>query len=199
MPTVDEFRAALLSWEPEDIVDRWIVSPGALHVDEQDRAHIAVRLSEAYRRPVERIEIVITGSAKLGFSMTRKAIEGQPSLVRYRSFRPESDIDVAVISPDIFDLLWSELSAHSHSAPRFPWQSRKLGDYLICGWLRPDHFPTNAGLRYCDLWWETFRGLSRDPRYRRHRVRGGLFYSMDELKRYSRRAVIDCALAEETE
>ena len=80
---------------------------------------------------------------------------------------------------------------------RFPRDSGTLGDYLVCGWLRPDYFPKDARIRSCDDWWELFNRFSVDPRFNRRKVRGGLFYSRTQLELYARRAIRDCAEAEE--
>ena len=142
------------------------------------------------------INLWIVGSAKLGFSMTEKHASGGVILPRYRLFSPESDIDVAVVSPALFDILWNELSTYAHRVPRLPWDSKRLGDYLVCGWLRPDCFPENVRLRKCDAWWDLFRRLSADSRFGRRKIRGGLFHSKEHMKRYLRRGLSECAISE---
>jgi hypothetical protein len=110
--------------------------------------------------PVERQQVVVVGSAKLGFSISEKRTFGGVGLERYRPFRPESDIDIALVHPFIFDQLWRELSDHSHRSPTMPRDSARLGDYLVYGWIRPDHFPKNVRLRRCDDWWDTFNKMT---------------------------------------
>lgn len=197
MPTVDEFRAALRVLGDDEIINEWLLSPGALHVDDRDIQYIQAALASAFRCAVQDVWVGITGSAKLGFSITEKPRRDADKLLRYRSFSPYSDIDVAVISPPIFESIWGELSDHSHRAARFPWRAERLGDYLVCGWLRPDHFPSQPRLPRCDLWWDTFRQLSTEPRFNRRSVRGGLFHSQDQLRKYIARAVRECRLVEE--
>jgi hypothetical protein len=138
----------------------------------------------------------IVGSAKLGFSLTEKRARDGSLLARYRDFSAASDIDVAVVSPRLFDILWNELGAYAHREACLPWNSGALGDYLVCGWIRPDHFPIRVRLRRCDDWWDLFRALSADSRYGRRKVRGGLFHSVEHMKRYQIRALRECAIAE---
>lgn len=192
MPSVDEFRASLAGAEPEDLVERWMLVHDAEHLTAADIAYIGAAVSAAYGVSADRVQIWITGSAKLGFSTSEKHREDKPPLPRYRLFGPASDIDVAVVAPDIFDLIWTDISKHSHGSVYFPLKSNKLGDYLVCGWLRPDHFPKNVRLRFCDAWFDLFNRLSINSRFKKRAVKGGLFYSRDQLVRYLSRSVREC-------
>ncbi len=78
-----------------------------------------------------------------------------------------------------------------------PWDSGKLGDYMLYGWLRPDYFPNDVRVRECDAWWDEFRRFSGSPRFERHQVRGGLFYSREQLRLYMMRSIQECINAEE--
>jgi hypothetical protein len=199
MPTVEEFRSSLQGADAGAIVDEWLLAPGAKYVGQADIDYIQIQLAARYGMPITEVQVWITGSAKLGFSISEKRKPNVPSLPRYRTFGPSSDIDVAVVSRPIFELVWRDLSLHSHRQPRFPWVSGRLGDYLVCGWLRPDHFPRNVRLDRCDNWWDVFRQLSAEPRFRRRPVRGGLFHSTDQLRSYLSRAVAECIAAEDTQ
>ncbi|MBV8523800.1 MAG: hypothetical protein JOY71_17040 [Acetobacteraceae bacterium] len=194
---IHEFRKSLRGADPEEVVEKWLLAPGARHVSQETIALIQGELATGYCVPTGDVQIWVTGSAKLGFSISEKRTKDGAMLPRYRVFSAESDIDVAVVSQAIFELVWRELSLHSHRQPRFPWDAGKLADYLVCGWLRPDHFPKHVRLYWCDIWWEIFRRLSADPRLRRRRVRGGLFYSIDQLRSYMARAVSDCVTHEQ--
>ena len=167
MPTSEEFRASLFNRDIDTIVNEWLLVPGARHVEQSNIDYVHVRLAARYGVPLAELEVCITGSAKLGFSISEKPRREASALPRYRPSGGESDIDVAVTSRSVFELVWRELSLHSHRQQPFPWNSGKLGDYLVCGWLRPDHFPRNVRLYRCDCWWDAFRELSADPRFGR--------------------------------
>ena len=198
MPTVEEFRSALKGADPFDIVERFLLDDNALHVSAENIEYIRRALAASYGVNADDVQVIITGSAKLGFSVTEKR---RPSgdLLRYRPFSPLSDIDVAVISSPIFDVLWHELSAYSHRAVRLPHDTGPLGDYLVCGWIRPDHFPKDVRLPYCDSWWDTFKRLSANSRFNRRQVRGGAFNSITHLNQYLVRAVRECIIQEEAQ
>jgi hypothetical protein len=196
MISVEAFRQKIRDNELESLLDDVLLVESAVHVPNPDIEHIRVALSEKFNISPDSISVRIVGSAKVGFALTEKRKKDGVVLPRYRLFSPESDIDVAVVSPPLFDLIWNELSTSSHRVTRLPWDSGLLGDYLVCGWLRPDHFPIRVRLRRCDDWWDLFRSLSSDLRYGRRKVRGGLFHSMEHIRRYQNRALNECALAE---
>jgi hypothetical protein len=193
--TVEEFRERIRRNEVEFLLDTVLVGNGATHVSIPDIEHIRATLSAKFDVPANLIDVWIVGSAKIGFAITEKRLPSGVVLPRYRQFSAHSDIDVAVVSPALFDLVWNELSTYAHRVARLPWNSGLLGDYLVCGWLRPDHFPM-VRLRRCDDWWDLFRFLSADTRYGRRRVRGGLFHSLAHMKRYQARALNECVIAE---
>jgi hypothetical protein len=190
MITLDEFKARCATDAAEDIVDEVLLADDAAHVSDENRAHLLNGLATIYGVDQASIRIWIVGSAKLGFSTVEKK-KGGKVLPRYRTFSALSDIDTAVVSPEIFRIIWNELSIYAHGRPWMPWNSRELGDYMVYGWLRPDYFPRRH-VRKCIDWWDQFRRFSADPRFGRRSVRGGLFYSVDDLRRYQRRSVLEC-------
>jgi len=196
VPTVQEFREALVGADAADVVDHFLLSPGAAHVSDVDIAYIASEISFAYTAPVHSTKINITGSAKLGFSLVEKKRIDLPTLPRYRAFSALSDIDVAIISPQIFDNMWHELSRYYHGSRWLPPDTKKLGHYLAIGWLRPDHFPRGVHLPQCTTWRDTFVRLSAEGRFKRHKVAGAPFYSVEHLKQYLSRSVADCIALE---
>jgi len=192
MITVEDFRKKLRENEIEFLLEEVLLADYAAHVDRCDIEYLKMTLSAGFGIQSDSVKVWIVGSAKLGFSLVEKRKSSGVLLPRYREFSAESDVDVAVVSACLFDLIWEEISAYSHRVRRLPWDSGQLGDYLVCGWLRPDDFPKKVRLRRCDDWWDIFRRLSVDARYGRRKVRGGLFHSMEHMKRYQSRALKEC-------
>lgn len=190
--TLDEFKHALLHTDLQEFVDSVVLSGVAQQFGHDHVQYVALRVAERYGVPADVIDVRVVGSAKLGFGLMEKKTQAGDVLPRFRPFRPDSDIDLAVVSASLFELLWDELSAHAIRSPRMPWDSGKLGDYMVLGWLRPDFFPRNARLRRCDDWWDLFRAISSDARLGRRAVRGALYYSVDHLRRYQLRGLSDC-------
>lgn len=150
MITLGEFRALCLSESAEEIVERVLLVDDALHVSPSNRADLSASLSATFGLNESSLKLWIVGSAKLGFSISEKR-KNRQVLARYRPFTALSDIDTAVVSADLFRLIWDELSIYAHAKAWMPWDSGVLGDYMIHGWLRPDHFPRRR-LRRCDDW-----------------------------------------------
>lgn len=195
MVTVEEFRSICRTEEAEHIVDNILLADDALHVSAENRDCLRNVISTKFSVDENEVKLWVIGSAKLGFSLVEKR-KGGNLLPRYRKFSALSDIDVAVVSSEVFQLVWDELSIYAHGSSFMPWDSGRLGDYMVYGWLRPDHFP-KCRIRRCDDWWDLFRVLSTDPRFGRRCVRGGLFYSVGHLRRYLRRAVAECIKMEQ--
>jgi len=194
MPSVRDFRRRLREAGADTIVAELLLTGEAKHVTNNEKAAMSNALLAAFSSQGAQINLHIVGSAKLGFSIVEKK---KKNLKRYRPFSATSDIDVAVVCPAIFKQVWSALSDFSHRAARWPWEAGRLGDYLVCGWIRPDHFPKKVRLRRCDDWWDCFRRISVEVFLGRREVRGGLYYSEEHLSRYLRRAVEECIRIEE--
>ncbi len=190
--TALEFRQRLVAGDMQTLEDE-LFAPGALHVGTAEILYVGTNLAAAYSVADSEVTLHVVGSAKLGFAIAEKRLQGGGFLPRYRPFGPYSDIDIAVISPPIFNQIWHELALHVNEQPWMPTRLGTLGDYLVYGWLRPDKFPRR--LLRCDLWWDTFHRLSAEARFGRP-VRGALFYSDAHMKMYYARAVRDCRRAE---
>jgi hypothetical protein len=195
MLTVEEFRGLLKDAQPLDIVDNVLLQEPAVHLHPERAQLVASALAIAYGIDFGEVNIIPTGSAHLGFSLVEK---NEPVLPRYRPYGVDSDIDVAVICIPIFGRIWQELTAYYARGPRFPPDGGRLADYVLCGWLRPDHFPKGVWLPRCEKWWDTFNKLSRNVAFQPRRVRGGLFNSVFHLRHYLSRAVRECIRQEET-
>ena len=195
MITLDEFKSRCRTDRAEDIVDDLLLADDALHVSIENRAYLRDTLAATFGVASDAVRLWVIGSAKLGFALTEKRRAGSV-LPRYRRFSALSDVDTAIVSPELFRIIWDELSIYAHGVPWMPWNSGRLGDYFVYGWLRPDHFP-NRRIRRCDDWWDQFRRFSASPRFGRRSVRGGLFHSVADLQRYLRRSVVECINLEE--
>lgn len=192
MTSVDAFKKLLNELEPHDLVENYLLSQGALHVSDLNIGKIKNAIARKYNISNDSLEIWVVGSAKLGFSISEKR-RANEFLPRYRPFSAFSDVDIAVVSPKIFERIWLELSTYAHFNTRImPWNSDKLGDYLVHGWLRIDKAPRRARLPLCDDWGDCFRSLSANSSLGRRSIRGGLYYSKEFLIQYHCRSIIEC-------
>jgi len=190
--TVDELKYEILNSELDDFVERNILTVESLHFPLEQKRHVAENLSTKFQIQLDPSQVCVVGSAKLGFGLFGKRISDTESLTPFREFRPDSDIDLAIISKELFECLWHELAIFANSQLYTPWNSQKLGDYFIYGWIRPDHFPHSARLRRCDDWWDCFRSLSSSRIFGYRTIRGGLYHSIEHLKYYQINSLNKC-------
>ncbi len=164
----------------------------SIHISNEQIEFIRARISESVRIDIKPSEIVIVGSAKLGFGLFNKKRREQNPLPAFRPFGPESDIDVAVCSPSLFDTVWAELSDYALAKPWMPFKMNKTGDYLVYGWLRPDQVPKEARLRTLDSFNDRLMQLSRSPQLKRRKISGAIYRDLTFLKKYQIRGVSQC-------
>lgn len=135
-------------------------------------------------------EIYITGSAKLGFSPFKK---------KYFDF--DSDIDVALVSPSLFEEIMKNVADYQMKIRknRAAIHIRELEmyhsflEYVALGWIRPDKLPVSFQMRAIkDDWFEFFRSIS-DGRSEvgNFRVNAGVFKSYQHLENYTLSGIND--------
>lgn len=181
------YRAALLV-EPfdevsvEGILDTFFHSghPYAFRGDDialgQFKRTIASEIGSAFSIACHPYHVVICGSAHLGFSAAPSEKFGNPF-----SFE-NSDIDVAVLLPELFDRWWLELVD-----PRVLLGKRRsyVADDLLNGFINPQSV--------CDLteigrtWWQLF---GRFTVGNFDRIRGRIYRGPQFMQNYHRLSVI---------
>lgn len=198
--TPDDFKKLLLDLPAAQIVDEYVLSddPGpytskdALNVL-RERARSVFGLTG--QQP---IDVIVVGSAKLGFSILEK--RGRDGYrPAYRSYEPGvSDIDVAVVSPALYGKLWVELARYGACQDHFPWRTADLADYMLHGWIRPDKFPVNGPQR-CKDWKDLVSEVGRSEHFRYKKLRCALYHSKAFLNHYQQRGVLEAQRAERFE
>ena len=126
-------------------------------------------------------QVILVGSAKLGFSIAPNK--------RYQHFRDESDLDVAVISQDLFDGLWS-IAFDYWNVAGYWYRGAKFKDYLFRGWVRPDYLPPNV--QSANDWFEYFRQLTSSQKFGPFKISAGVYKSWQFLERYQEIAIAQC-------
>lgn len=129
-------------------------------------------------------EVIITGSAKLGFSP-----------FKMRPFDFDSDIDVAIVSPELFDRVMDYIHEYQLELRenRKVVSERELKayhsflEYGAMGWMRPDLLPTSFRVRELkDEWFDFFQSISFGAsEVGNYKVSAGVFKSNNHLERYT--------------
>jgi len=178
---VDRFKLETASSDPRVIARRFVETGPCFLLDESHAFEL--RNAIADRFAVNPNEVLVVGSAKLGFSIA--------PYKRFRPFCDESDIDIAIVSPNLFANVW-------RSVYEFWWDGgywERFDDfvkYLFQGWVRPDKLPPANRFDYCRKWWEFFRELTAGGRFGPFAIRAGLYKSWAFLESYYCRSIRDC-------
>ena len=129
-------------------------------------------------------EIFITGSAKLGFSAHK-----------FKDFDYESDVDVAIVSPKLFDqfLDWTQNYQMNLREARNAVTAKEIQmyheflEYVAIGWIRPDKLPYSFRIGSIkESWFNFFQSISySNSEIGNYKVSGGVFKSYAHLEKYT--------------
>jgi hypothetical protein len=129
-------------------------------------------------------EVFITGSAKLGFSPHKR-----------KSFDYDSDIDVAIISAELYDRVMSSIHKYQMELRdnRKAVSSEELRgyhkflEYGAIGWMRPDLLPTSFRINQLKSdWFDFFDSISNGKsKVGNYKVTAGAFKSYFHLEQYT--------------
>jgi hypothetical protein len=185
----ESYRQALLV-EPFDelrverILDAYYHSGTPYVFQENADAHgvfkrnVANEIRSAFGLSCHPLDVVICGSAHLGFSAAPNENFGKPF-----SFT-ESDIDVAILLPELFDRWWLELVD-----PRIGVDLRErridIADHLLNGFINPQFVRDSSPIG--KRWWDLFRTLDAGSL---KRVRGRINRNPHFMQNYHRLSVI---------
>lgn len=157
------------------------ITYGACHVlSDEQYFELKARVAEQFS--LHPSEVLVVGSGKLGFSIA--------PMQRYRHFSDTSDIDVALVSSQLFDSCWMDV--FQFKIERNYWQKEAdFNSYLVRGWIRPDMLPPARRFQRAKEWWAFFGDLSKDLKTN-FRIRAGLYRAWPFLERYQSVCVGQC-------
>lgn len=120
--------------------------------------------------------ILIIGSAAHGFSWN-------PTKPFLKKFDDDSDIDIAIISRNLFELYWT--TARDICNQLIFWKEMNLFEnYMFNGWMRPDKASNDLHKRRRFDWFGEMNNLSKYVFKGKYQVSVGLFYSKDFFEAY---------------
>lgn len=173
---IDKFKTDLVSMESLQVVQKHVLD-GPCYILNED-IHYDLKLAIADRFELNPRDIFVVGSAKLGFSIAGNK--------RYRPFGDHSDIDIALVSDRLFDLVWQKVFEYWDGPGRDVYWDQQ-GDfmtYLFRGWIRPDKLPPARDFPYRLEWFRFFQGLASAGKFGQYKVAAGLYKSLFFLERY---------------
>ena len=120
---VSRFRSELRRRDARDLCRRFLIFGSCAQLDDESYYGLKAAIAENFN--IHPNEIIVVGSTKLGFSIVPAK--------RYRAFGEASDIDVAIVSPQLFDRVWHEVFSYLDSARS--WQDRREFSELFRSWM----------------------------------------------------------------
>jgi predicted nucleotidyltransferase len=146
------------------------------------------RISNKFKIPFH--EIYITGSGKLGFSPHKR-----------KRFDYDSDIDVAIISPFLFESIMRNIADYQMRFRKARTVVRECEltmyheflEYVALGWIRPDKLPISFQMKtFKNDWFEFFQELSYGKsEVGNYKVNAGVFKSYEHLEDYIVSGLLD--------
>jgi hypothetical protein len=175
------FKKGLLVHSASEIVQSRIIF-GECVMLEKETYH-SLRVEVAKHFGVHSNEVLVVGSAKLGFSIA-------PSKM-YKPFNDSSDIDVVIVSSVLFDKIWK--SVYHLWREKIYWNAEAgFQKYLFQGWIRPDKLPISKKFPLTSEWWEFFRKLTSSGAFGDYKISGAIYKDWDFLEGYQNFAVQNC-------
>jgi hypothetical protein len=180
---LSEFKASLLTLDDQSMLDRFYYGrPATMLPMGSDPL---LRRSVAQMHGVAMRDVIITGSAKVGFTTVAKA--ARPI---FSAFGDSSDIDVAIISRDLFLTFWRRTMELGEDQS---WPHRKeFRRYLSMGWIRPDKLPSGEDFPERKQWFEGFQELTASGEYGPYKITAGVYYDEAFWEKYACRALKQC-------
>lgn len=178
---LDEYKKDLSTLTAIQIVRKHILY-GESCILPQDK-YFDLRSKIAERFQLHPNEVLVVGSAKLGFSIVPNKL--------YRPFCDESDIDVAIVSSKLFDEIWETVFSYNHEGGYWS-EYHEFIRYFFRGWIRPDKLPRSSVFQVRKDWWEFFREVARSGMYGEYNIAGALYKSWFFLENYQGICVQKC-------
>lgn len=177
---LDQFKEDLNKYTSIQIVRKHIIFGECCELSQQD--YFDLRSEVAAHFGLHPNEVLVVGSAKLGFSIVPDK--------EYTPFSDESDIDVALVSSTLFDEYWNQIFSYKEKNPY--WNEHEFIGYLFQGWIRPDKFPNSKSFPLGNEWWNFFQNMTSSGKYGNYNIRGGLYQSYFFLENYQKICIQKC-------
>lgn len=178
---IQEFQNDLQKYSAERIVQKRITFGSSYILSEDLYFDLKASVSEHFH--ISTNEVLIVGSGKLGFSIAPTK--------RYRHFSDTSDVDIALISSDLFDDIWKIVFDYKNDVGYWE-EEDEFKKYLFKGWIRPDKLPPSPVFKFRKDWWDFFRLLTSSNNFGPFQIRGALYKSWEFLEDYQCICVKSC-------
>ena len=173
---IETYKRDLSTLSNTDIVRRHILQDECYCLT--NTQHFKLKRAVSNEFGLHTTEVHVVGSAKLGFGIAPRKL--------YRHFSEESDVDVVIVSPQLFDEISKDVYEYWRTGGYWERQ-RDFEHYLFRGWIRPDKLPPSSAFQRASDWWDFFRRLTESGEFGPYKITGAL-YSLRAIARASRLA-----------
>lgn len=193
--TGDDFRQLVAIRTDTDLLGPCLREDLTPYVfDPRPDTWVAFRTEVSEKLGVEQADIRIVGSGRFGFSL-------KPGN-NLKAYSDKSDVDVVVINPEVFDLLWCGLLKAAYPRPPV---TQQVGGWLkirqnevYTGWLSPLEvrldrrifgLRAQAVLDFNARWFNTFKSASRHVPRRHEDINVRLYRTWDHADMYHHHSI----------
>lgn len=178
---IDDFKEDLPRLSSVQILRKYILGAESQILSAEQHFQLKEQVCEHFR--VDYNEVIMVGSGKLGFSI-------KPTR-RFQAFNDDSDLDIAVVSPRLFETVWKEAYLFKKGGSYWP-KADSFFKYLSEGWIRPDKLPRNEYFTFTSNWWDFFNALTQSGQYGPYAIRAGLYHSNFFFEEYQKICIEQC-------
>jgi hypothetical protein len=141
---IAQFKSDLKQRSESDIVHKHILT--GLPVAVPEPGYFEIRRSTAQAFNICPSEVLIVGSCRMGFSIKDDQL--------YSAIRPDSDIDIAIVSESLFQEYWEAVFRFATSDSTFRTSEKYLtfAKDLAKGWIMPRGLPQMRSFLKTNTW-----------------------------------------------
>lgn len=178
---IEVFKKDLREEETLTIVQKYICHGSSILLPDPEYFSLKRKVSHMF--DIHPTNIFMVGSAKLGFSIKKSR--------RFQPFEDISDIDLAIISSQLFEQIWKEVYLYKMESG---WWSdeKKFKKYLFRGWIRPDFLPTGKSFEITQKWWDFFMELTESGEFGPYKINAGVYHSLFFFESYQSICIDEC-------
>ena len=179
---IGQFKGDILVHPADYIIQRYITHGSPYILD--DTPYFQLKDAVASHFSIHPTNVYMVGSGKLGFSI-------KPSR-RYQKFGEKSDIDLAIISGEMFERIWKDVFQYQSEIGDWWQKSDVFLKYLFRGWIRPDLLPYGHSFSISKDWWDFFQELANSGNFGPYKIRAGVYHSTYFFESYQSICVDQC-------
>ena len=184
---INNFKQDVKTLSADEIISKYYYNdfpPAALSLDLYHKLRLEIK---THFKLESIFNVFLVGSGRLGFSIKPQN--------EYREFNDDSDLDIVIVSKELFETYWNHMREYDQNLVY--WKDASVFENTFYnGWMRPDKLPKNKSFVDPLNWWEYFEKLSASNLFGRIKIRGGLYYSLDALESYQKKAINKLKLKE---